>query len=256
LKDNESFWAKRFHTHGHTGWSDSVIYAYDQLERLTLVKMAVSDFIRPTKGLAVDFGCGNADFSKLLVQQGYRVCGYDPYVQPDFHSKSFSSVSCIEDIPFEPKTVDLVISVTALDHVLDQTEFSNALAKVHKLLRKGGILLLYEYALDEAGDREKLGLGNDYQSFRTIKEWQKTLESNSLRILKILPAPHPVFNPTIGYVSYNKSFPVKLKQKFLKKRNWFDSILNNLAAKFILRHPPRFDGKNTSPLKMLLVEAV
>ena len=104
-----SFWTERLHARGHTGWADRFIYAYDQLERLGIVSLALA---RPEfRGVrtAIDFGCGTGDFSRLLLSRGYRTCGVDPFVEPAIASPDFHHARDIADIGFEPGSVDLLL---------------------------------------------------------------------------------------------------------------------------------------------------
>jgi hypothetical protein len=68
------FWQTRYAKHGHTGWSDSAIYAYDQLERLAIVGSAIERLGNGPE-TALDYGCGSGDFSPLLLRSGLRVWG-------------------------------------------------------------------------------------------------------------------------------------------------------------------------------------
>ena len=113
MSDNTStFWSGRLICHGHTGWSDPVVYAYDQLERLEIIKSVVSKN-KFKNGVALDFGCGTGDFSKLLLKMGFSVCGYDPFVKPSIGSSKFTYASTYTQIPFQDPVVDLVITITA-----------------------------------------------------------------------------------------------------------------------------------------------
>lgn len=258
MSDNTSiFWSGRLICHGHTGWSDPVVYAYDQLERLELIKSAILKI--PSKdGEALDFGCGTGDFSKLLLSLGYTVCGYDPFVEPSVDSEKFHYAYTYKGISIEKHSAKLALSVTALDHILDQSEFDTALAAIRSCLCAGGAFLMLEYALDSINDRERFKLKNDYQAFRTVEQWQESLGRNQFRVLEISPAPHPAFNPTFEYIAYSRSLLVKILRRLASlptNRFWLIPMLKMVAAKYI---PNVFTllGSKNSPLKLIHAVAV
>ena len=202
MKANESFWAKRFHMHGHTGWADPVIYAYDQQERLALIKAAIATL--PIQGgNALDFGCGTGDFSKLLLSMGFDVCGFDPFANPHLQTGHFTFAKKLSEITLPDHSGNLAIAITVLDHILDEGELLAAMKNIQSHLKSGAPLLMLEYALDSATDRQTYGLKNAYQSFRTLAEWKSLLERSSFQIEKITPMPHPVFCPSHGYRAYS-----------------------------------------------------
>src|SRR5712691_8684489 len=106
MTSGHSFWSQRLHVHGHTGWSDPTIYAYDQLERLRLVEAAISK-TQVVRGRALDFGSGTGDFSRLLLRMGFEVCSYDPFVTPRIRSPRFTHACTYERIPCQDHSADL-----------------------------------------------------------------------------------------------------------------------------------------------------
>jgi len=168
-------------THGHTGWADSIIYAYDQQERLALISQTVSKRSFGS-GSALDFGCGTGDFSRLLLNKGLTVCGYDPFVKPNIRSKKFFYAEKYIDIRFHNHDADLALSVTTLDHILDENELLEGLRHIHSSLKTGGVFYILEYALDSVSDRKKGFQRSGYQAFRTVREWNNLLEQTSFLI--------------------------------------------------------------------------
>ena len=62
---NKEYWENRTKEKGHTGWSDPIIYSYDQKIRLNTVKYILKS-LSIRGGSALDYGCGTGDFSVLL----------------------------------------------------------------------------------------------------------------------------------------------------------------------------------------------
>lgn len=203
------FWSARLTKNGHTGWSDPFIYAFDQLERLGFIEASLSVAFTQTER-ALDFGCGTGDFSRMLVSKGFCVCGFDPFVNPNITHELFNYAKRYEDIPWEEKSVDLGLTVTVLDHVMDEAELGVVLKLINKYLRTGATLQMLEYALDDESDRQRLGLVNGYQCFRTIKDWERLLGGASFEIVKISPSPHPIHCPSQAYLRYRGNWMVRL----------------------------------------------
>ena len=100
-----------------------MIYAYDQLERKQIVSQVLPRLDLPEARVAVDFGCGTGDFSRLLIERGFSVHAYDPYVTPRWtHDRLFPAGS-LEDLRERVSDADLVLSVTVLDHITDERQF-------------------------------------------------------------------------------------------------------------------------------------
>lgn len=248
----QAFWAKRLQSHGHTGWADPIIYAYDQLERIALIDKAISHSPRDS-GIALDFGCGVGDFSKLLLQHGFSVCGYDPFVQPKIKSKSFTYANSYNAIPLALNSAALAISVTTLDHILDERELLYALAAIRKYLNSAGIFFILEYALDSTSDRERFGQRNSYQALRTLSEWEALLDQSAFRIVDMCPVSHPLFNPSIGYIEYTRSAIVRIRKRYNRLpfiKLWLNHMLQRRAAKLIRQFPPTLNNSAFTPLKL------
>ena len=248
-----SFWQQRLIEHGHTGWADPVIYAFDQVERLALIKAAVIQEDRKFE-TALDFGCGTGDFSRMLLQMGLTVCGYDPFVKPAIASRKFSYADEITEISIASSTADLALSVTALDHILDEKLLFQALTAIRCSLSSSGVFYMLEYALDSENDRSKFNAGNGYQSFRTLNQWKAALLLVGLRMTEVIPAPHPILNPSDGYLAYTRSTLVRIRRRYNRiplARYWFDPMLGILASRLSQTYPVDLRSSPKSPLKFI-----
>ena len=202
-KAKNLFWYRRLQKHGHTGWADPVIYAYDQQERMAFIKCIISKS-EINCGVAFDFGCGTGSFSKLLLDMGFTVCGYDPFVRPDISSPKFSYVSNYNNVNCKIHAADLVLSVTVLDHILDEKELCVTLDFIRGCLKPEGVFYMLEYAINTEADREKFNLNNNYQSFRTFFKWESLLRQHGFKVVESFSVPHPVMCPSDGYIAYNR----------------------------------------------------
>ena len=246
------YWSDRFSVFGHTGWSNPVIYCYDQPERLAMVEAAILKW-SSRRGRALDFGCGTGDFSRLLLRMGYEVYGYDPYVQPRLDSNKFTYADSYGAISLKGHDAHLALSITTLDHILDETALRQALNVIHRALHGTGVFIFLEYALDSVTDRQRYDLSNNYQSFRTLTEWKAHLDEAGFKIMNVIPAPHPTLNPSAGYLTYLRSPAVRLRklcEHLPLVRSWFNPLLKHTAGKTIEGHPVWTEPPATSPLKL------
>jgi SAM-dependent methyltransferase len=249
MKNAANFWSERVRNYGHTGWADPVVYAYDQLERLDLITQVVSKLNYPS-GLALDFGCGSGDFSRMFLKLGYTVCGYDPFVKPLINSKKFLYADNLKGITFLESTADVALSVTALDHILDEEELNRSLAAVHGCLRPGGAFYMLEYALDPE-DAGKFPAGSDYQSFRSLGNWMQLLQGQSFEIVSSTPVPHPHYSPSKGYTAFTRNVFVRIRRRYsaMPASRWLDPLVQWEARKLVQDMPTCLKIK--SPLKLI-----
>jgi SAM-dependent methyltransferase len=250
-KSAECFWKKRLAEYGHTGWADPFIYAFDQLERLSLL-CPILTAENPRGKLALDFGCGTGDFSQLLIRAGYQVCGYDPFVRPAIQSPRFCYAQSPSSIPFEPGSLDLVVCVTVLAHITDEPALRQVLALLRHLLKDDGRMVMIEYAVDEVSTRHDNQ--NDYQIFRSFNEWKALFAQHDFTLRNVKPLPSPVFSPSVGYRRYSRNLIVRTLRRIAFRRAGLrirDYILRNIATSIIRRYPVRDSQHLDSPLKIM-----
>lgn len=248
----QRYWRSRLNAYGHTGWADRFIYAYDQLARLALMDHMLS--VRSEcHGFAVDFGSGVGDFSKLLLERGYTVCGLDPNVRPKINSPSFYYADSPSKIPFPPSTVDIIICVTVLDHILDDDNLRSALQLFRNLLKVDGTIYMLEYALTSDTARNGLPVSNGYQSFRTMDCWTKLFKQHSLLVRSSTPFSHPIYAPSIGYIEYSRSWLTRFLKRLARLpagNCLIGKFLTWHAAKFVTKDMSEFNAAN-SPLRFI-----
>jgi SAM-dependent methyltransferase len=208
--DNADVWRSMLQRQGHTGWNNPAIYAYDQLERLRLVANTVRELrATPAPHAAIDFGCGSGDFSKVLLELGFSVHAYDPVTHPEIDDPRYRFSDSLEALLQASSHVGLILSVTVLDHILDNDRLGQTLAALRGTLHPGGHLVLLEYALD-APFQGRPGLrANGHQAFRSSTRWQEALWGAGFRVQHCAPAPHPVHSPSPGYERYARRLDVR-----------------------------------------------
>lgn len=251
--DLQRFWTERQQAHGHTGWTDPVVYAYDQLERLALIRAAISNKV-VKNGLALDFGCGTGDFSRLLLETGFTVCGYDPFVRPKIRSGKFIYANTYEKIPFAQQAVDVVLAVTTLTHIIEEADLLDALAVIRKFIKPKGDVFMLEYALDSSAERDKHSLRSDYQTFRTVAEWSHLLGVSALPLLSITPFPQPFISPSTGFLEYRRTPLARIGRLCSRSRTlklFYAPLLRWHAAKYVGTKASIANPEAPSPLKLI-----
>lgn len=248
--DLSSFWRGRASRHGHTGWGDQVLYAYDQLERLQIVTTLMPKIAAGAgETVALDFGCGTGDFSRLLLGMGFEVYGYDPFVEPRLDHPKFTYVNDLDALASVPP-VDVVLSVTVLDHILDPAQLDDTLARMHGLLRPGGSLLLIEYALQQPRET------SHYQAFRTLAQWHDALERSAFHMIDSGPVPHPAESPSKGFRAYRRKPIVRVLRRLnLAHRGLPRMTLRREARRSLAAHPPSVPHPNPSPMRFMVCAA-
>jgi SAM-dependent methyltransferase len=244
VTDSAKFWAGRLRDCGHTGWHDPIIYAYDQQERVEIVRSVVRRLATELDvKSALDFGCGVGDVSKMLLSLGLEVYGYDPFVIPALREERFHHLPKLAEVITEMPPVDLTVSVTVLDHILDQEELDTVLGVIRD--KTNGRLIMLEYALSDQVERPAGMHRNDYQAFRTVEEWRMILARHSFSIAAISGVPHPLTFPSPGYRRYRRSFYSRAARLLLRL---------HVPAKFMLWNLQSYAARMAVPVTIPSVE--
>jgi hypothetical protein len=243
------FWSQRHKAMGHTGWSNPIIYAYDQIERLAIIERTI-EALDIEKDCALDFGCGKGDFSRMLLKTGFKVYGYDPYVKPNILNHNFIYINNHNQLNiFIKEPINIILSVTVLDHIMNESEFYDELAYFRTKVADNGFLLCLEYALDE--DAEETNC--IYQAFRTLPQWQKHLADSGWQILNVISIPHPAIAPSIGFMHYQYLPFISLIRKLAQRRYFkklFLPILKIIAQSVFSNYGS--GNVEMSPLKLII----
>jgi 2-polyprenyl-3-methyl-5-hydroxy-6-metoxy-1,4-benzoquinol methylase len=152
--DPDVYWDERCKRCGHTGWSNELLYRYDQpLKKKAIsriLSMAGVEIEEDTKIL--DIGCGIGDIVELLADKGACVTGID--ISKEAVRKSRERflenpmvnivTEKVEDMKFSPNSFDLVTSITVLQHIVEEEKFSAAVQNIVRVTKSGGYILILE----------------------------------------------------------------------------------------------------------------
>ncbi len=222
---NKVFWINRIKQFGHTGWSDRLTYMYDQKIRLKIVETIIAKYFNNKIDRVLDFGCGSGDFSSLLAEYSKKVISVDiakeiidiaksKYNKPNIH------FNILDEVELEEEKFELVLSITVLQHIINDKELENTLNLFNSILKKNGMLVLIE---SFSGNQD-----SNYLKFRRYEQVKSLLENNNFAILEMHNLYHPVNQPTKIFKLFRNSALIRILNKLE-----IDKILIFLINKFV-----------------------
>ncbi|MFO7657207.1 MAG: class I SAM-dependent methyltransferase [Bacteroidales bacterium] len=90
-------------------------------------------YIENDTGTILDVGCGKGYMLNILHTKGYRVTGADVFDKPAGFNFDYVK-SNAENLPFEDKSFDIVISTHTLEHILNIKNAVNEMKRVARRL--------------------------------------------------------------------------------------------------------------------------
>lgn len=214
------FWDKRCERDGHTGWSDDVIYKYDQPLRLKVIRDLITKIQGDIKNKKIlDGGCGVGDFSIMFAKMGADVLGIDVSEKAIKKAKDNAKakgvlcnflVTSIKDICFPLQQLfDVILSITVLQHIPDD-ELSLAVQKMVNSLKREGYIYIMETA-PIALDQDMVN--SEYQYIHTKEEWIKIFECAGAKLY------FEMIYPQFGISLIRNKVVNKLYHKIMSKNN-------------------------------------
>lgn len=251
----EEFWNSRVNHYGHTGWSDYIIYAFDQPARLKTIYTLLEKYQLRGKS-ALDFGCGTGDFSALLSKFFDQVHSYDICKNAVGLAKKknalnkniqFFSGPQLEVLPPDADQFDLILCVTVLDHIKNDIRLNETLQFFHSRLSSEGTLLLLEYA-PTTPFKEK----NYYQRFDLFNTWSKRLSDYGFSIYRDYGFYQPEHDPSKSYTKYRSDIRIKFWQTWLRF-NFAKKQISSIAKKLVADHDDYFYKSSSSDLLKIMM---
>jgi len=248
------FWNKRVLKSGHTGWNSPVTYAYDQLARFKAITK-VLDGLPMKTGRALDFGAGVGDFAALLARRFSHVLAFDisdlatqeaTRRYGHLPNIEFTCADSILSVPIPEASLDLVLSVTVLGHLVKEEELITTLAYLRSRLCPEGCLVALEYTPEEVKPP------TEYLRSRSFEQWESLLAQSGLAVRRTYGFYHPSEARCPSYDKYSRSPAVRLLRRL---QFWmpFDRFFRR-CARAALRDADDFlwDGKPDDVMKIMI----
>jgi len=203
----EEFWAERVRRHGHTGWSDPATYCYDQRLRLKAIAQIALLPLPARPASALDFGCGVGDFCALLAPHFDTVTGYDPSAEVLARARACNPAPNIRyherlEMALDRRH-DFILSVTVLQHIVDDAALAALLVRLAAALAPGGRVVVMETLAALESDA-------GYLRRRTLAQLTGLFDRAGLRLVAQQGFHHPTECPTPTYARYRARRGVRL----------------------------------------------
>lgn len=202
-----AFWSERLRRYGHTGWSDAATYAYDQRARLKAADEVLSGLPAQAWRSALDFGCGVGDFCTVLARHADAVVGYDlspAVIQRAAQLNAAPNVRYVSRVDeVWARRYDLILSVTVLQHVVDDAELQALVQCFADALNPGGRIVVLETLAEVPANA-------GYLKRRTLAQLLAVFAAAGLRPVAQRGFYHPTECPTPAYRAYRQGWAVRV----------------------------------------------
>ncbi|MDO8489356.1 MAG: methyltransferase domain-containing protein [Candidatus Omnitrophota bacterium] len=117
--------------------------------RLTLKTLNKYGIKSGAKG--IDLGCGTGWYLKNISEYGYNMSGLDSSARLIDEAKNINQgngvkleVADILKLEYPENSFDFAYCINSLHHLRDNTQFNQAISEIHRVLKKGGLLIIHE----------------------------------------------------------------------------------------------------------------
>lgn len=149
-EETREFWEQRFSNNGHNGFTDPVLYSIDQSNRLKEIDKVLENTQQANGRVAIDFGCGDGDFTELLIRHGYKVYGIEISKNALIHcqkrfERNFFPLTSNEFINYSDSLqANIILSVTTLQHLVEDHDYKSVLNAFEKHAKRNATLIVLE----------------------------------------------------------------------------------------------------------------
>ncbi|MBI2547975.1 class I SAM-dependent methyltransferase [Candidatus Woesearchaeota archaeon] len=215
--DEQTYWNERIRTYGmkSTGSRHPILYEYSDTLKWKIFKRTLTTLpLKPLDKINIlDVGCGYGRWSLQLSKEGYRVVGVDVSDESIKNARKEAEKQGVavtflqmpaQSIKFDQK-FDLAISITVLQHVMNDEQWEKTFQNIYDLLKPGGFFFLIESA-PTFTKKQKLV----YKAERTFKEHKKAAKRAGFSLIK------QSSTLLLGYYIFwgmESIFPRKLQEK-------------------------------------------
>jgi len=173
--NEKKYWDNRIKKHGvyATGTIKTILYNYSDELKWKIFEREILKKNKGKKLKILDVGCGYGKWSVKLAKLGHDVVGVDVSQESISNAKKLAKKENVEvkfltkggqELDFKSNSFDLVISITAIQHIVIDKEWQFAIQQFNKFLTKNGLVFLIESA-PTYKKKQKL----EYKAERTFK---------------------------------------------------------------------------------------
>ena len=110
----------------------------------------VLEYLPNKNGRILEIGCGNGELAFSLQNLGFQVVAIDTSAEAVENTKQLGIDATVAAFPdFEETPFDAILFTRSLHHVHKLTE---AVEKTHQLLKSNGLVIVEDFAFDEASE--------------------------------------------------------------------------------------------------------
>lgn len=185
--DEGTYWEERIASSGmkSTGIKHSALYEYsDRLKR----RLFSSQVRLPKNAKVLDVGCGFGRWSVQLAKQGHKVTATDISERAIRNARVYAKKNDVDvkfhampsqDLDMPKNSFDVVLSVSSLQHVVDNADWEKAISKIFSALKQGGQLVMIETAANRQKNQRLPWKGE-----RSFAYQRKRLEELGFKLVK------------------------------------------------------------------------
>jgi ubiquinone/menaquinone biosynthesis C-methylase UbiE len=121
------------------------------LDKKTALTVSALEKCGITSGRGIDLGCGTGWYVKNISERGYGMTGLDnseqlieEAVRNNWGNAAKIIKGDILKLDFPDNYFDFAYCINSLHHLKAQDDLPKALSSIHRVLRKGGVLIIHE----------------------------------------------------------------------------------------------------------------
>ena len=209
------YWDVRATRYGHTGWSDWVIYPFDQCARLAAMRAVTGVLVPGRNGRALDYGSGTGDFALMLSKRYQHVMGIDisskvlEIARKRYaRRRNITFLHADAELGLSAAPVDFVLTVTVLNHIMDDSSLRATIEHLTGILAPGGCFVALESCTAVKSETR-----SNYQRNHTHDEWKAMFERCGLVLEDCFGFYHPTADRCQTFDRYARSLPVRLLRR-------------------------------------------
>lgn len=229
---DSKYWDDRAVKVGHTGWSNEVIYKFDQTARIETIRMLIEDKIGTKISSLLDFGGGDGTFALSLSTITEKYFHYDISLKVQEIAKknlkyreNVIYLESLDQIQNTEILFDCIIAITVFQHIVDDVELLDTLSILKEKLNNGGKMILMD---SFSTNNEE----TNYSHYRTFADYEKLIEKSGFSIDSKYRFYHPLVEPTESFKKYLNSpsvFLYRAVRKFSRRKIFLPADLEKTA---------------------------